>query len=306
MHLFKTPQISGEWKHIFDPNKTLYQDRITWRNRNKWYTNDHCVVKGTDGRWHGYGIIGYKVCKLAFAWIIEQNLFHISSKSLYSENWEEHSYALTADRAQGERFAWAPHVIWWQNQFIMLYAVGDLRKWSAILPSYGKIHMATSPDGFNWARDTRNPVIIAHGYARDPYILFTKGEFYVYYTCNYNEIDYTSSIAVRRSKDLQYWTGPTIVHRQPKPSMWFAGDTESPYVIEYDGLYYLFTCTALKKYNCTKVYWSIDPEHFPNEHFVCELPTHASEILHDPELGWFITNTGWDKKGLFIAPLKWA
>ncbi|MGV8093049.1 MAG: hypothetical protein AB2L24_14420 [Mangrovibacterium sp.] len=46
-------------------------------------------------------------------------------------------------------------------------------------------------------------------------------------------------------------------------------------------------------------------ENFPIENFVCELPVHAGEVIHDENEGWFISNTGWDKKGLYIAPLKW-
>lgn len=301
----KKPQIAGEWKQIFNPNNTRFQERMTKRNRGKWYTNDHTFVKGPDGVWHAYGIIGYKVAKLAFSWIIEQNLFHITSKKLYQEEWEEQDYALTADRSQGERFLWAPHVLYWQNKYIMLYAVGDLRKYSVLLPSYGKIHMATSDDGYHWTRHDRNPIIAAPGYARDPSVFFHNGEYHIYYTCNLNEITYKSSVAVRKTKDFEYWTGPKIAFHQSKGSGWYANDAESPFVVEYEGIFYLFLCAALKKYNLTQVYWSKEPEHFPIENHVCDLPTHASEIIFDEQEGWFITNTGWDKKGLFIAPLKW-
>jgi hypothetical protein len=301
----KKPQIAGDWKHIFNPNETRFHNRITACNRGKWYTNDHTLVKGPDGIWHAFGIIGYKVAKLAFSWIIEQNLFHITSAHIYQENWEEHDFALTADRSEGERFVWAPHVIWWENQFIMLYAVGDLRRFSFALPSYGKIHMATSEDGFRWQRHDRNPIIAAPGYARDPFMFFHNGEFYVYYTCNLNEINYRSSVAVRKSKDLMYYTGPKIVFHHSKSSGWYANNAESPFVVLYENIFYLFISVTLKNYNLTQVYWSDDPEKFPIENHVCDLPTHASEIIYDENEGWFITNTGWDKKGLYITSLKW-
>ena len=44
---------------------------------------------------------------------------------------------------------------------------------------------------------------------------------------------------------------------------------------------------------------------FPKENFVCELPTHASEIVRISEDEWYISNTGWDKKGVYIARLNW-
>jgi len=63
---------------------------------------------------------------------------------------------------------------------------------------------------------------------------------------------------------------------------------------------------ALDDYHSTSVYWSETPEDFSLDHHVCDLPTHASEIIFDgQEQKWFITNTGWDLKGLFVAPLTW-
>ena len=295
------PTINGEWMHIYNPNNSKYATK----NKGKWYTNDHCFVKGPNGLWHAYGIIGYKKKGLVFSWIIEQHLFHITSKSLFSDDWTEQDYALTASKIDGERFAWAPHALYWNGRFYMFYAVGDLRKFSWLLPSPGKIHMAFSPNGFEWKRYERNPLVYAHGYARDPMILHTKNEFYMYYTCNTSEIDFNSAVAVKKSKDLIYWTGPKICHQQPYNFFWNAGDTESPFVVEKNGIYYLFTCTALAKYNNTKVYWSKDPEWFPRKNFVCDLPTHASEIIFDEKEGWFISNTGWDKKGLYLARLEW-
>lgn len=61
----------------------------------------------------------------------------------------------------------------------------------------------------------------------------------------------------------------------------------------------------MTNYNLTEVYWSEDPENFPNENLVCKLPVHAAEVMYDKKGGWFISNTGWDKKGLYLAPLKW-
>ena len=40
----KIPYIYGDWKVLFKPQK----------NGN--YVNDHSIVKGSDGKWHLYGI----------------------------------------------------------------------------------------------------------------------------------------------------------------------------------------------------------------------------------------------------------
>ena len=44
----KKPRISSEWRILFKPEK----------NGN--YVNDHCIVKGSDGKWHLYGITGFE------------------------------------------------------------------------------------------------------------------------------------------------------------------------------------------------------------------------------------------------------
>jgi hypothetical protein len=164
---FSTPQIDGEWKRIFDPNtKPLPTHRQKPVHRT-WYTNDHTLVKGADGIWHGYGIIGYKIAGIAFPWQIEVNLFHISSPELYSEHWNEHPYALTADPTCGEKFTWAPHVFLHNGKWIMMYAVGELHT----IQRFGKIHMAFSDNGFQWQRHDRNPLVYESRYRqRSKYI----------------------------------------------------------------------------------------------------------------------------------------
>ena len=72
-----------------------------------------------------------------------------------------------------------------------------------------------------------------------------------------------------------------------------------------DGLFYLFICRAMTAYNQTHVYWSDSPLNFPKENFLCELPGHASEVIRVSDGEWYISNTGWDKQGLYIAPLEW-
>jgi hypothetical protein len=85
----------------------------------------------------------------------------------------------------------------------------------------------------------------------------------------------------------------------------WAGDAESPFVVERNGIYYLFICLALTEYNLTKVYWSEDPQNFPIENFVCDLPTHASEVIEVADNEWYISDTGWKKGGVYIAKMAW-
>ena len=45
----KKPKITGEWRILFKPEKTGD------------YVNDHCVVKGLDGKWHLYGCTSFNI-----------------------------------------------------------------------------------------------------------------------------------------------------------------------------------------------------------------------------------------------------
>ncbi|MBI9061500.1 MAG: family 43 glycosylhydrolase [Marinilabiliaceae bacterium] len=290
----QVPEIVGEWQHIYNPNDTRSDIDTTW------YTNDHCFAKGPNGDWHAYGIIGHRPIN---PWTGENKLFHISAKSFTQKKWDDHDYALKV-KPGVERVLWAPHVFEEKGKSYMFYNIGNMQKDAPRYASWGQLCMAESGDMFEWKRHEFNPLFSDPGHARDSYILKDKGIYYFYYTRTFNEVDLRSCVAVRTSPDLKHWSGPKIVHTQAYECD-HGGDGESPFVVKKDGLYYLFVCRAMTDYNQTHVYWSNDPMNFPVENFVCELPTHASEVIKVSDDEWYISNTGWDKKGLYVAPLKW-
>ncbi len=289
----ETPFIDGKWIHIFNPNDTRSAEDTTW------YTNDHCFVKANDGSWHAYGIIGHKPID---PWKGETRLFHISSKTITQEKWSDHDYALTTLPGI-ERVLWAPHVITENGTYYMFYNIGNMQNNAPENPSWGQLCLATSKDLFNWTRHERNPLFSDPGHARDSYITKIKGQYYYYYTRIFNEVDERSSVAVRTGTDLTHWSGPRIAHVQPLKN-YYGGDAESSFVIQRNDVFYLFICRANTDYNRTDVYWSKDNQNFPEKNFITQLPVHAAEIIQEGS-NWYISNTGWDKKGLFIASLFW-
>src|SRR5690606_8953086 len=218
--------------------------------------------------------------------------------------WEDHGYAMTALPGK-ERVLWAPHIFSRNDSAFMFYNVGNLQPHAPNYASWGQLMLATSTDLFHWERYERNPLFSDPGHARDSYIMYDKGTYYYYYTRTYSEVDLRSVVAVRKGSDLLAWSGPRIAHVQPYRVDW-GGDAESPFVVCRNGIFYLFVCRAMTAYNQTHVYWSTDPENFPNDQFVCSLPVHAGEVIYDEQTGdWFISDTGWDKRGVYIAPLRW-
>lgn len=290
----QVPKVIGKWKHIFNPNDTRSEIDTTW------YTNDHCFSLGSDGVWHAYGIIGHKPIN---PWTGENKFFHISSKDLFSDKWEDHDYALRAKDGV-ERVLWAPHIFEENGLYTMFYNAGNLQKNAPNYASWGTLHKATSTDMFNWKRHELNPLFSDAGHARDSYIMKHDNEYYFYYTKTFSEVDLRSCVAVRKGPDLDHWSGSKIVHTQPLEVDW-GGDAESPTVIYKDGLFYLFVCLAMTEYNLTHVYWSEDPMSFPKENLVTTLDIHAAEVIEVGNDDWYISNTGWDKKGLFLAKLIW-
>ncbi len=289
-----TPKIVGDYKPVFKPNQTRPE------RQGQWYTNDHCFIKGDDGQWHAYGIIGKKP---ASPWGGEKNLFHVSGDSLMSNDWVEHEYALSVDPAY-DRVLWAPHAIKHGDMYYMYYAGGNRQENANTYCSWGTVQVSTSKDLFNWTRSESNPIISEPGHARDAYLVKFDNEYYMYYTRTYDEVDHRSTVAVRRSPDLEYWSSFKRAHIQPLKNDW-GGDAESPYVVKYKGLYYLFVCIASSSYDVTCVYWSENPLDFPRENLVCKLDSHAPEVLYDEKDGWFISTTGWNKDGLYIAKMVW-
>ena len=292
--VIEVPVVSGEWQHIFNPNDTRSEIDTTW------YTNDHCFAKGPDGRWHGYGIIGHKPIS---PWEGETRFFHISADKFDQLKWNDHDYALTTKEGK-ERVLWAPHVFEDNGTWHMFYNIGNMQSNAPTYASWGQLCRADSKNMTDWERHPLNPQFSDPGHARDSYILKEDGIYYYYYTKTFNEVDLRSCVAVRTSPDLEHWSGSKIVHTQPLECDW-GGDCESPYIVKRGDVFYMFICLAMSGYEKTHVYWSTDPSDFPIENFVCELESHAAEVIEVSDDEWYISNTGWDKHGLFIAPLRW-
>lgn len=290
------PRIVGPFVHLFDPNRR----RVAAAGAA--YTNDHCLIQDEAGHWHAIGIVGTRPVD---AFDAEQTLFHSSGPDLVRGGWAEHDSALEADPKQGERFLWAPHIVRDEGCYWMVYAGGALPKPGVSDPEASDhfgIFLASSPDLVNWTRHTLNPLFEEPGHARDPMLLRTSTGWLLYTTRIVRQDDRRSAVFVRRSKDLLHWSGAQCVHIQDTPAD-FGRDAESPFVVTYGSYYYLFVCRAAASYRDTRVYVSETPFTFSRE--VARLPVHAAEVVQDGDK-WFITDTGWDKDGLYSAPLEWG
>ncbi|MEU3945366.1 family 43 glycosylhydrolase [Streptomyces sp. NPDC029526] len=273
---------AGPFAHVHDPS-------LPGRRR---YLNDHTLIRA-GGRWHLFSIVGDSAAPGASPDSgAEVSFAHASAPALQGP-WTPHPDALTVDPSYfGEEHLWAPHVIEADGTYWMFYAGGG-RDGAAI-------SLATSTDLFTWTRVPSGP-LFRGTVARDPMVLRVGGEWVMYYT----ELSGTGGrhiVSCRRSADLLHWSAPATVYTDGSDDT-TVSVTESPFVVERDGWYYLFIGPR-NGYDGTDVLASRDPFRFTLDGWAGHLPGHAVEVVTDGQR-WHASAAGWFHRGLYLAPLEW-
>ncbi|MFA5292295.1 MAG: ADP-ribosylglycohydrolase family protein [Phycisphaerae bacterium] len=275
---------AGEFKLIYDPSAG---------EKEKWYINDHCFIRGTDGVWHMFGITKSEPAGPAD----EVKFAHATAKSLTQCPWKKEPFALTVDPNFREKHLWAPHVIFNDGLYYMYYCAGDDDH------SKYKIHLATSKNLYDWQRFPDNPMVVDGYDARDPFIFRLKDKWVMYYTATSKPEGGNHNVCAVTSKDLIHWSDKKVVYTDPCSGTW-GGNTESPQVIRRGKYYYLFIGPG-DSYVTTTVYRSTDPFKWTYEQKVPIIRTHAAEVVRDVDGQWYISHCGWGQGGVYLAPLKW-
>jgi beta-xylosidase len=197
----------------------------------------------------------------------------------------------------GETHVWAPHIVRHDGLYWMFYCGVEEDH------SRYRIHLATSPDLWNWMRHEANPMLVDGFDARDPMVIRNGDEWIMYYTATSEPTGGNHIVAAVTSRDLIHWSARRVVFTHPATGT-FGGPAESPFVVERHGLFYLFVCTGTPYAN-TAVYESTDPFHWEASAQVAELPSHAAEIITTEDGEWYISHAGWGEGGLYLARLYW-
>ncbi|MFF0117555.1 glycosyl hydrolase family 32 [Streptomyces prasinus] len=273
---------AGPFEPVHDPS-------LPGRRR---YLNDHTLIKAR-GRWHLFSIVGDSAPPgEAPDSAAEVSFAHASAPGLQGP-WTPHPDALTVDPAYfGEEHLWAPHVIEADGTFWMFYAAGG-RNGAAI-------NLATSTDLLTWTRRPSGPLFRGL-VARDPMVLRVGGEWVVYYT-ELSGPGGRHTVSYRRSTDLVHWSAPGTAYTDESTDA-TVSVTESPFVVERDGWYYLFIGPR-NGYDGTDVLASRDPFRFALDGYAGHVPGHAVEVVADGQQ-WHASAAGWFHRGLYLAPLHW-
>src|SRR5262245_22380414 len=274
---------AGEFVHVYDPSTGESEP---------WYYNDHTLVRDVKtGTWHVYAITHAEPASP----LDEKSFGHATAPSPRGP-WTKQPFALTADPTAGESHIWAPHVIYHDGRYYMFYCAGTQDH-----AAY-RIHLATSTDLETWTRSPANPLFTDGFDARDPMVIRYGNQWVMFYTANSTPAGGNHQVAYRTSRDLEHWSDKRVAFQHPVEGT-FGGPTESPFVVERAGWWYLFVCCD-SSYTDTRVYRSNNPLHFGIDDLVGRIESHAAEVVQEPNGKTWITGAGWGKGGLYVAPLR--
>jgi hypothetical protein len=262
---------------------------------------DFGIWQAADGTWQIWSCIRHTQCgghtRLFYRW---------EGRRLTDPDWRPLGIAMQADPSRGEAAGGlqAPHVFRDGGAYFMVY--GD----------WHRICLAQSQDGKEFTRvanDQGQPALFSGPYSqvRDAMMLKVGSLFFCYYMGHEKDAEYESAVFCRTSHDLKEWSEPLIVSAGGQAATqcnWYGGDAECPFVVQRDGMFYLFRNQLYGVPSLNTQYASSNPLNFGVGHDrfrLGTLPVAAPEIVRH-EGQWYIAalNPGLD--GIRIARLKWT
>jgi len=281
---------AGEFVKIYDPSVG---------EKEKWYINDHCFIRGGDGTWHLFGITHAEPSDA----LDEDEFAHATSPALLERPWKKQPFALTVapEAPWKEEHLWAPHVVAHGGTYYMFYCAGD-----ADHTKY-KIHLATSKDLKTWMRHPNNPMVVDGFDGRDPFVMRIGDDWVMYYTATSAPDGGNHVVKYATSADLTRWTVRGTVFTDPSTGK-YGGPTESPFVVRRGTKSYLFIGPRdgdKDVFDGTDVFVSEDPFRFRVQDRVGHIPAHAPEVIQDSAGKWWISRCGAERGGVYLAPLTW-
>jgi hypothetical protein len=267
-----------------------------------YYVNDHTLVQGPDGTWHLFGILHTE----PIGDDTEIDFVHATAGERDPAKWREgsfepapepHTIALRADKGAGETHLWAPHVAAAEGRWVMAYqggGAGDDR---------ASIRLAESDDLYRWTRVGGVPLFEDFCAARDPMLARRDGVWALYYTRCESLTNKVSGVAYRQSSDLVRWSEPHMaltIGSSPQTSD--SAFTESPFVFERNGLFYLSVSAYPIEWDATLVYRSRAPLAFPDAP-ITRLRAHAAEWIFSGSRAW-LTHAGPGQRGVWVSAIE--
>ncbi|MCL2815571.1 MAG: hypothetical protein FWD23_13300 [Oscillospiraceae bacterium] len=296
---YKIPVITSNYVNVYKPKKDVYlgEDTKSFKKGvcyDHWIPNDFSVIKA-GGEWHMIGITHPKPGGFTDAFVYDPHTIHEAEWQLFhaaaqSENLEgalkEDIFAekpkllYPAERNEQINEIWAPHICLFEKKYHMIYSPGSMR-------------LATSEDLYSWKLE--GALFSGSGSMRDPNILFDADRIIMSYV-EQNRLEY------RISPNMRNWSEKKLLYECQYRNAAF----ESPFLIKYEGVYYLFCCiydgfnSAYD--NRTFVFAAETLEDFEGRTPLCVLDAHAPEIIEDNGK-YYIASAYYPNNGINIAEL---
>lgn len=269
------------------------------------YVNDHSLIPLPDSRWMLTGIFNpepyqpetERAFVLATAPGPGPARWGAAGAPSFTLSPERFSIRALAD----ERWIWAPHLVRDRDgSLVMIFHVGTAD------PDRSGFRIARSRDGSTWTREG-GTLFEDICVARDPMLVRFADLWVAYYTRCASRESRVSGVAYRTSLDLVRWSPPAMaLTLGEETAMPNSGHTESPFVFERNGWFYLTVTSYPVDYDATFVYRSRSPFVFAPRP-IARLRAHAAEWV--PEGGGFevgrlfFTHAGLAKGGVFLQEL---
>lgn len=267
------------------------------------YVNDHCLIRDARGFWHLFGIFAEEPASAegerAFVHAISRAPLDPSDLAALVLDVADPPFALERDSAIGETHLWAPHVVRDGDRYLMFYQSGGPDNDRAA------VRVAESLDLSRWRRLGAAPLFEDICVARDPMLIRADDRWVMYYTRCDDRGARRSGVAYRTSTDLVRWSEPAmaLVAERSEP-MFNSGYTESPFVFERGGYYYLSTTAYPVAWDATFLFRSRSPFAFPDRPRA-RLSAHAAEWIDDPRSGaLYMTHAGPGQGGVWLSAVR--
>ncbi|MCC6556012.1 MAG: hypothetical protein IT372_23875 [Polyangiaceae bacterium] len=273
------------------------------------YVNDHAAIQDPQGAWRLFGIFHRE----PFQGEDEREIMHAACAEADPARWGEGAcgllpgdarIALRADPAAGERVLWAPHVAAAGGSWLMALHTGQ----RGGDPDRAQIAVARAGDLEGLLRAPRVLSSTDLCVARDPMLRRMAGLWVIYYTRCDDATSRRSGVAYRTSVDGARWSDPAMaLVVEDAPPMFNSGYTESPFVFERRGWFYLSVTSYPISHDATLVFRSRSPFHFPGRP-IARLRAHAAEwIAAGGDLEGaplFLSHAGPGQGGVWLSPIS--
>jgi len=302
-HTFPYPVFTDHYIHIYNPQEDVYtlETRTPKRGEvnfsyeqgqsyKEWRTNDHTFIRDDQNRWHCFGITkpwlpgdnSHAGEGLCFHALGPQTASGTFADAIQFQSW------IDQPKISEGGVGWAPSAIKVDNQYNLVSS---------------QLDRMVSDDLENWTYAGKLAVDLndVGGDVRDPHISLIDGVYHMVMCCS-------DKVGLSTSKDLVTWSKMKVIFK-PENDNW---RTESPFLVPYNGSFYLFWClwdkgdsTCYGYSTRSYVQCSQTLEDF-NGPAIQEFHAHAPRVIKDEDGSWFMSSTDYPHKGISVIRFNWS